>query len=181
MMTFSETSLVDALIIQVVKHGDSRGYFMESFRALEFEQATGVKRFKQENYSQSQRGTLRGLHYQTNNVQGKLVQVLTGDVFDVIVDLRQSSATYGQYHSVILSSDNAKQLWVPEGFAHGFCVLSDCALMSYKCTDYYDPKSEQVILYNDADLNIDWPLSDKISLSDKDKNGLSFSSAPKFK
>lgn len=150
--------------------GDPRGYFFESYNARDFAAAGIDRTFVQDNQSSSARGVLRGLHFQKQYPQAKLVRVIAGEVFDVAVDLRKGSATYGQWHGVILSSDNKRQFYIPEGFAHGFLVLSDLAEFAYKCTDFYHPEDEGGLIWNDPDIGIDWPLQDGVSLifSDKD-------------
>lgn len=155
---------------------------METFRTSVFNEECGERVFVQENHSKSCQGILRGLHYQTQHTQGKLVRVVQGEVFDVAVDLRKASPTYGQWVGVVLSAENKRQLWVPEGFAHGFYVISEEAEFVYKCTDYYHPQSEVSISWNDDDLQIDWPLVDgqPPQLSGKDQAGICFSEAPKF-
>ena len=166
-MKIIETSISDVLLLEPIVHGDARGYFMETFRESWFEENGIDLRFVQDNQSRSVQGTLRGLHYQLKQPQGKLVRVVSGEVFDVAVDMRKDSLTFGQWESVILSEDNKTQLWVPPGFAHGFVVLSDTADFEYKCTDYYDSSDEGSILWNDPELNIPWPIDNPI-LSDKD-------------
>ncbi len=154
---------------------------METFRESIFNETCGIRQFVQENHSKSSRGILRGLHYQTENTQGKLVRVVHGEVYDVAVDMRKSSQTFGRWVGVLLSAENKRQLWVPEGFAHGFYVISDEAEFVYKCTDYYNPKSEVSIKWDDVDLNISWPTAGMSpSLSEKDANGLAFNNAPCF-
>jgi dTDP-4-dehydrorhamnose 3,5-epimerase len=173
-MTFTVTStaLPEVLILEPKVFGDERGFFYESFNAHAFEQATGLKRkFVQDNHSKSAKNVLRGLHYQIQNPQGKLVRVAQGEVFDVAVDLRKSSKTFGQWVGVHLSAENKKQLWVPEGFAHGFVVLSETAEFLYKTTDYYAPAHERCIAWNDPSLNIQWPSSISPKLSTKDSHG----------
>ncbi len=171
----------DALIIEPKVFGDARGFFYESFNAQAFAKATGLDvTFVQDNHSKSARGVLRGLHYQTQQTQGKLVRVVQGEVFDVAVDLRQSSPTYGQWAGVRLSAENNRQFWVPAGFAHGFVVLSETAEFLYKTTDYYAPQHEQCIAWNDPTLNVDWEIDFEPSLSAKDAKGLAWSDAPKF-
>lgn len=181
-MEYVDTEIADVKILEPTVFGDERGFFMETFRADEFSRITGARALVQDNHSKSAHGILRGLHYQTEQPQGKLVRVISGTVFDVAVDMRQSSPTFGRWVGVELSADNKRQLWVPEGFAHGFYVVSDYAEFVYKCTDYYHPASEVSLLWNDADLNIAWPLVDgrEPSLSNKDKQGMRFSEAPKF-
>tara|TARA_R110001583_G_scaffold17482_2_gene70639 strand:+ start:2935 stop:3480 length:546 start_codon:yes stop_codon:yes gene_type:complete len=181
-MKFIETNIPDVKIIEPQVFGDERGFFMETFRTTLFNEHCGERVFVQENHSKSSNRILRGLHFQTENTQGKLVRVTKGEVFDVAVDLRQSSATFGQWVGVLLSADNKRQLWVPEGFAHGFYVTSDEAEFVYKCTDIYNPNSEVSIKWDDPTLNIDWPLIEGQvpSLSAKDEAGVSFLEAPKF-
>jgi dTDP-4-dehydrorhamnose 3,5-epimerase len=179
-----QTSLDGAFVIEPKVFGDERGWFYESYNQLEFEIATGVTpSFVQDNHSLSKQGILRGLHYQTNHVQGKLVRVTKGSVFDVAVDLRKNSSTYGKWFGQELSSDNYLQMWIPPGFAHGFLVLSESAEFLYKTTDYYDPTSERCLLWNDPHLNICWPL-DRIGgqpqLNAKDASGITWDQAPKF-
>lgn len=166
------TAIPEVIILEPKVFGDDRGFFFESFNAKAFEQATGVKReFVQDNHSKSAKNVLRGLHYQIQNPQGKLVRVVQGEVFDVVVDLRKSSTTFGQWLGVHLSAENKKQLWVPEGFAHGFVVLSDSAEFLYKTTDYYAPEFERSLLWNDPDLNIPWPIDAEPKLAAKDMAG----------
>ena len=171
-MKVTETGLKDCLVIEPKVFGDERGYFFESFNQQLFAERTGLDVvFVQDNQSKSNRGVLRGLHFQEGeNAQAKLVRVIKGKVLDVVVDIRPESATYGKTFSVILSEENQKQLFVPRGFAHGFSVLEDNTIFSYKCDNYYNKASESGIMYNDASLNIDWMLGeDEILLSDKDK------------
>jgi len=158
-------------IIETSIFGDDRGYFMETYNKEEFNQAGLTMNFVQDNQSKSKKGVLRGLHFQKEHPQGKLVRVLSGKVFDVGVDLRSDSETYGHWQGVTLSGENKKQFYVPEGFAHGFLVLSDTATFSYKCTDFYHPEDEGGIIWDDNQINIDWPLNDidEIILSEKDK------------
>ena len=181
-MQITQTALNDVVIFEPKVFGDERGFFMETFRADVFTQTTGVESLVQDNHSKSRQGILRGLHYQLEHTQGKLVRVTQGSVFDVIVDLRKSSSTYGQTLGLELSAKNNKQLWVPPGFAHGFYVTSETADFVYKCSDYYYPQSEVSILWNDPVLGIKWPLvnGDEPSLSEKDKVGCLFENAPKF-
>ena len=181
-MKFIDTAIADVKIVEVNVFGDERGFFMETFRADEFMKTTGAKPFVQDNHSKSTQGILRGLHYQQVQTQGKLVRVTSGCVYDVAVDMRQSSPTFGKAVGVVLSSDNKRQLWVPEGFAHGFYVTSDEAEFVYKCTDYYDPSSEVSILWNDPEIGVEWQSVDGggPQLSDKDAEGFSFKNAPKF-
>lgn len=152
--------------------GDSRGYFMETFRQNEFAKACGDYTFVQDNQSKSSKRVLRGLHYQLRHPQGKIARVISGKVFDVAVDLRKNSPDFGSAYSVILDSETHRMFWVPPGFAHGFLVLSDEAEFIYKCTDYYAPGDEKCLLWHDPALHIDWPLTDGLLLSEKDKQGL---------
>ncbi len=154
---------------------DQRGFFLETFRSSSFEKNCSAKSFVQENHSGSSLGVLRGLHLQTKNVQGKLVRVLRGSIYDVVVDLRCQSPTYGRWLGAVLNDRNHHQLWVPEGFAHGFLVTSDYAEIAYKCTNYYDPRSEVSLLWNDPQIGIEWPFEPGFTpiLSDKDSRGLS--------
>ena len=168
-----ESKLPDVKIIEPKVFGDSRGFFFESFEHRRYFQMLGIElAFVQDNISRSKKNVLRGLHYQSQNAQGKLVTVLAGNVFDVAVDIRVDSPTFGQWTGIELSSENKKQLWVPKGFAHGFFVLSDYADFHYKCTDYYHPPSEHSILWNDPKIGIDWPITDLPVLSSKDQNGV---------
>lgn len=151
--------------------GDHRGYFMETYNSEDFKAAGFGQVFVQDNQSSSKKGVLRGLHYQKTHPQGKLVRALKGEIFDVAVDLRPGSKTYGKWHGVILSEENKRQFYIPVGFAHGFLVVSDMAEFAYKCTDFYHPEDEGGVMWNDPDLNISWPIQDnmEIILSDKDK------------
>lgn len=181
-MNVIKTNIPDVLLFEPKVFGDDRGFFYESFNAKAFEDATGIStNFVQDNHSKSVKNVLRGLHYQTEHVQGKLVRVIQGEVFDVAVDLRKSSATFGQWVGQIISSENKRSMWVPPGFAHGFVVLSDTAEFLYKTTDFYSPKHEQAIMWNDPTIGINWPLDEPPSLSVKDSNGLNFNDAPTFK
>jgi dTDP-4-dehydrorhamnose 3,5-epimerase len=176
-----KTSIPEVIIFEPKVFGDERGFFYESFNKKVFKQATGLNiDFVQDNHSKSAKNVLRGLHYQTEHAQGKLVRVTQGEVFDVAVDLRQSSSTFGQWVGEKLSAENKHMIWVPAGFAHGFVVLSETAEFLYKTTDFYSPEHEISIQWNDADLGIDWPLDEEPSLSAKDKDGLAFSEAPYF-
>jgi dTDP-4-dehydrorhamnose 3,5-epimerase len=180
-ITATPTAIPDVLIIEPRVFGDDRGWFLESFNQEDFSTALGhVVHFVQDNHSCSQQGVLRGLHYQLEQTQGKLVRVSRGAVFDVAVDLRETSITFGQWVGVELSATNKKQLWIPPGFAHGFLVLSEEAEFLYKTTDYWHPASEQCILWSDPHLNIQWPDAKPV-LSAKDAQGLSWLDAPKFK
>ena len=170
-MKATPQSIPDVILFEPKVFGDARGFFFESFNHARFEEAVGRPvRFVQDNHSKSTKGVLRGLHYQVQQAQGKLVRVVQGEVFDVAVDIRRSSPTFGQWVGVHLTADNKHQLWVPEGFAHGFVVLSETAEFLYKTTDYYAPAHERSILWNDPDLGIDWPISCAPTLSSKDSN-----------
>jgi len=166
-MNVTETQLAGVLIIEPKVFGDARGFFKETFQAERYREAGIEYTFVQDNYSRSQKGVLRGLHFQITKPQGKLVSCPKGAVFDVAVDIDPESTTYGQYVGVELTEENHKQLWVPPGYAHGFCVLSETADFEYKCTDYYDPSDEGGVIWNDPDVAIDWPI-DQPLLSDKD-------------
>ena len=178
----SPTAIPDVLVIEPKVFGDDRGWFYESFNENDFSNAVGKKvTFVQDNHSLSKKGVLRGLHYQMEQTQGKLVRVARGAVFDVAVDLRQASKSFGQWVGVELSADNKKQLWIPEGFAHGFLVLSDEAEFLYKTTDYWYTASEQCLMWNDPTLNIHWPdVGLPPVLNAKDLQGLSWVDAPKY-
>jgi dTDP-4-dehydrorhamnose 3,5-epimerase len=177
----TKTAIPGVLVFEPTVHGDSRGYFMETFRLNDFSDAGDSLNFVQDNQSKSSQGTLRGLHYQLNFPQGKLVRVLSGEVFDVAVDIRKSSPTFGQWVGELLSADNHKQLWVPPGFAHGFYVTSESAELSYKCTEYYHPEDDNSLLWNDSSIAIQWPLvTDSPLLSDKDKNAKTLLQAALF-
>jgi dTDP-4-dehydrorhamnose 3,5-epimerase len=172
--------LKDAFIIENKVFEDSRGFFIESFSAKEIENIIGKFDFVQDNHSMSIKGVLRGLHYQIENVQGKLVRCISGSVFDVIVDLRKSSPTFGKWFGKTLSNNNI-QIWVPPGFAHGFYTLSDTAEVQYKVTDYYSPKYDRTLLWCDDQLNISWPKNDnQLIISDKDLRGKSFNECDKY-
>jgi dTDP-4-dehydrorhamnose 3,5-epimerase len=168
---FIKTFINGVYIIEPTVFGDERGYFMETYHENEFKQAGINVTFVQDNQSKSKKGVLRGLHFQKTNPQGKLVRVIKGEVFDVAVDLRKDSPTYGKWEGVKLSEENKKQFYVPEGFAHGFLVLSDEAEFTYKCTNFYDAEDEGGILWNDPNIGIEWPIKDinEIILSEKDK------------
>ena len=167
--TVTPTAIPEVLILEPKVFGDARGFFYESFNARDFAQATGLDvNFVQDNHSKSAQGVLRGLHYQIQHAQGKLVRVVQGEVFDVAVDLRKSSATFGQWVGVHLSADNHRQLWVPPGFAHGFVVLSESAEFLYKTTDYWYPEHERSLLWSDAQVGIQWPLDGQPLLAAKD-------------
>jgi len=179
-MKVIETKIPVVKIIEPDVFGDERGFFMETWNQKEFEEkVTGKKTlFVQDNHSKSKKGILRGLHYQTENTQGKLVRVISGEVFDVAVDIRKNSPTFGQWVGEYLSAENKRQLWVPEGFAHGFYVTSESAEFVYKCTNYYNSNAEVAIKWNDPILNILWPINKDVApfLSDKDKNAVDFES-----
>ncbi|MDZ4906849.1 dTDP-4-dehydrorhamnose 3,5-epimerase [Clostridium perfringens] len=168
---FIETKIKDLYIIEPKVFGDERGYFMETYSQKAFEEAGLTMKFVQDNESKSKKGVLRGLHFQTKHTQGKLVRVTQGEVWDVAVDLRKGSPTFGQWEGVHLSAENKRQFYVPEGFAHGFVVLSDKAVFNYKCTDFYAPEYDSGLLWNDKDVNVEWPLEgiEEIILSEKDK------------
>jgi dTDP-4-dehydrorhamnose 3,5-epimerase len=175
------TALDGVLIFEPKVFGDERGFFYESFNARVFKEATGLEpNFVQDNHSRSASGVLRGLHYQVQQAQGKLVRVTQGEVYDVAVDLRRSSPSFGQWTGVYLSAENKRQLWIPQGFAHGFLVLSDYAEFLYKTTDYYAPAHERSIRWNDTSLAIDWPLQGQPQLSAKDMAGVAFTDAELF-
>lgn len=180
-MQYEKLAIPDVVLITPQVFGDERGFFMETFRQNEFEDHCGHYTFVQDNHSKSTHGILRGLHYQHQQPQGKLVRVTQGEVFDVAVDMRQSSPTYGQWVGATLSEQNKQMLWVPPGFAHGFYVTSETAEFQYKCTDYYAPGDEVSILWNDPQLAIQWPIQgQKPRLSAKDEQGLAFKAAPAF-
>ena len=170
-MEVIQTEIPDVKIVKPKVYGDERGFFLETFEQKRYQEMLGISlNFVQDNHSQSQKNVLRGLHFQKENPQGKLVRVVRGEVFDVAVDIRKDSSTYGKWVGVILSEDNKSQLWIPPGLAHGFLVMSDIADFEYKCTNYYDPNSERCLLWNDPTVNINWPISTPI-LSDKDRLG----------
>ena len=182
-MKVEKTKLDGVLIIKPEIFEDDRGFFLESFNKDRYKEAGISLDFVQDNHSRSSKGVLRGLHYQKTKPQGKLVRVVKGEVFDVAVDIRENSPTFGQWEAVTLTEQNKIQFWVPPGFAHGFLVLSDTADFEYKCTDYYDPYDEGSLSWEDPYLGIKWPLVNGSlpKLSDKDAAGLSFKDAPKFK
>lgn len=173
---FNDTRIDGVYIIEPKVFGDSRGYFMETYSKEQLAEAGLSMTFVQDNESKSSKGVLRGLHFQKKHSQGKLVRVTKGEVFDVAVDLRIGSPTYGQWEGVILSDSNKKQFYIPEGFAHGFLVLSDEAIFNYKCTDFYSPEDDGGIMWNDPEINIEWPLNlvENINLSEKDKTHPNF-------
>jgi dTDP-4-dehydrorhamnose 3,5-epimerase len=174
-MQITVKEIPDVLLIEPKVFGDERGFFFESFNQRIWQEKTGISRdFVQDNHSRSARGVLRGLHYQIRRPQGKLVRVVVGEVFDLAVDLRRSSPTFGSWVGEILSAENKKQLWIPEGFAHGFLVLSESAEFLYRTSDYYAPEYERCIIWNDPDLGIDWPLTGDPVLSAKDALGTPF-------
>ena len=177
-MRVAATAIPGLLLLEPTIYQDERGFFFESFNQKRFDDATRRNVcFVQDNHSRSVRHVLRGLHYQIHRPQGKLVRVISGEVFDVAVDLRRSSVTFGKFVSTVLSAANKKQLWIPEGFAHGFLVLSDAAEFLYKTTDYYVPEDERCLIWNDPDIGIDWPVGIEPILSAKDRLGLPLSKA----
>ncbi|PCJ83915.1 MAG: dTDP-4-dehydrorhamnose 3,5-epimerase [Thiotrichaceae bacterium] len=180
-MKIIPTKIPEVLMIEPKVYGDDRGFFFESFNKKVFENLTGMKAdFVQDNHSKSTKGVLRGLHYQIKQPQGKLVRVINGEVYDIAVDLRKTSSTFGQWVGTILSVDNNRQLWIPKGFAHGFVTLSESAEFLYKATDYYAPTYERCICWNDEDLAIDWHYNGYPLVSDKDAQGLTFKQADVF-
>ncbi len=166
--TFRKTSIEGVYVIDVKKHGDSRGYFMETYKKPVFDEAGLVYDFVQDNQSMSSKGVLRGLHFQKTRPQAKLVRCISGEVFDVCVDLRKNSPTFGRWEGVVLSAEKANQFMIPKGFAHGFAVLSDTAVFAYKCDDIYAPGDEGGIIWNDPEIGIEWPFSRNPQLSEKD-------------
>ena len=180
-MKATRLAIPDVVLIEPKVFGDARGFFFESFNQKAFNEATGTNyAFVQDNHSRSSKGVLRGLHYQIQQPQGKLVRVARGRVWDVAVDIRKSSPTFGQWVGAELSEDNQHQLWVPQGFAHGFVVLSESADFLYKTTDYYAPEHERCIAWNDPQLAIAWPIAGAPSLSAKDMQGFAFAQAPVY-
>lgn len=180
-MKTTPLTIPEVVLIEPKVFGDERGFFFESFNQARFEESIGRSvQFVQDNHSCSAKNVLRGLHYQIRQPQGKLVRVVQGEVFDVAVDLRKSSSTFGQWTGTILSAENKHQLWIPEGFAHGFVVLSDTAEFLYKTTDYYAPAHERCLFWNDATVNIDWPEGIQPILSAKDALGATFEQAEVF-
>src|SRR5690606_34303097 len=180
-MKATPLAIPEVILFEPKVFGDDRGFFFESFNQARFEEAVGRPvPFVQDNHSRSARNVLRGLHYQIQQPQGKLVRVVSGEVFDVAVDMRRSSPTFGKWVGAVLSAENKKQLWVPEGFAHGFVVLSDSADFLYKTTDYYAPQHERCVIWNDADLGIQWPMEGEPVLSAKDQQGAAFARADTF-
>jgi dTDP-4-dehydrorhamnose 3,5-epimerase len=181
-MRVINTDIVDVKIIQPLVHGDARGFFLESFNEDVFRSNLGKNvRFVQDNHSRSERDVLRGLHYQINQTQGKLVRVVRGEIFDVAVDLRKRSPTFGKWFGTRLSAENFRQLWIAEGCAHGFLVTSDVADVLYKTTDYYSPSDERCISWCDADLEIEWPIEREPKLSDRDRQAMPFKDAEVFR
>ena len=171
-MRVVKSTLPGVLVIEPEVFGDSRGFFKESYSQVRYQEIGITENFVQDNHSRSTRGVLRGLHYQLEKAQGKLVFVTHGEAFDVVVDIRKGSENFGQWFGVVLSGENHKQLYVPPGFAHGFCVLSDSADFMYKCTNYYHPQSEKSIRFDDPDIGIEWPIDvSRAILSEKDKHG----------
>lgn len=180
-MEFQRLAIPDVVLVKPKVFGDARGYFFEIWEARKFAAAGVRAEFVQDNYSRSVQRTLRGLHYQVNQPQGKLVRVTHGEVFDVAVDLRKSSPSFGRYVSAVLSADNKQQLWIPPGFAHGFYVLSEAAEFFYKCTDYYAPQHERTLRWDDPGLAIPWPLAGETPiLSDKDRMGKALAEADRY-
>lgn len=180
-MNSRSLAIPDIIIFEPKVFGDERGFFFESFNNRAFEEATGRHvNFVQDNHSQSSKGVLRGLHYQIQNTQGKLIRVTSGEIFDVAVDLRRSSPTFGKWVGAVLSEKNKCQLWIPEGFAHGFVVTSERAEVLYKTTDYWSPEHERCIAWNDPNVAITWPLEGQPDLSSKDRLGSSLHGADLF-
>jgi len=180
-MKVTATAIADVLIVEPKVFGDARGFFFESFNQKAFNQATGLNlNFVQDNHSRSAKGVLRGLHYQIQQPQGKLVRVVRGAVFDVAVDIRKGSPTFGQWVGIELTEENHKQLWIPAGFAHGFLVTSESAEFLYKTTDYYAPEHERCIAWNDPTIGIQWPIQGEPSLSAKDQQALTLAKAAHF-
>lgn len=181
-MKIIDTAIPEVKIIEATVFGDERGFFMETFRQSLFDDLTGGKAFVQDNHSRSVQGILRGLHYQIKQPQGKLVRVVSGEVYDVAVDMRKNSPTFGQHVGVVLSAENKRQFWVPEGFAHGFYVMSKSADFVYKCTNYYAPEHDRSLCWNDPQLNINWPLVDgeQPTLSEKDTKAPLLANADTF-
>ena len=181
-MKVTETAIPEVLLVEPTVYGDERGFFCESYNEKKWQELTGLETiFVQDNHSRSVKNVLRGIHYQIQHAQGKLVRVVVGEVFDVAVDLRQSSPTFGQWVGERLSAENKKSLWVPEGFGHGFLVLSDVAEFLYRTTDFYAPEYERCIAWNDSTIAIEWPLDGMPLLSEKDAKGSAFSKAEYYK
>jgi len=172
-----ETAIPGLLSIEPKVFEDQRGFFLESWQQKRYQEVGVSYPFVQDNVSRSKKGVLRGLHFQNPNPQGKLVYVLSGEVFDVIVDIRKGSPTFGEWFGTTLSEENKKQLFVPPGCAHGFCVTSDSALFAYKCSDYYSPESEKTLLWNDPDIKIEWPMVDPV-ITEKDQKGIALNALP---
>lgn len=181
-MNIIDTAIPDVKILEPKVFGDERGFFLETFREDWFREHVADVTFVQDNHSKSGQGILRGLHYQTQQTQGKLVRVIAGEVYDVAVDVRKDSPTFGKHVGVLLNGDNKRQLWVPEGFAHGFYVTTESAEFVYKCTNYYAPEFEQSVLWNDPSLSIQWPLVNSMQplLSPKDEAGVMLADTPTF-
>ncbi len=181
-MDYKKLAIPDVVLMTPKVFGDERGFFLETFRQNEFEEQCGKHTFVQDNHSKSTKGILRGLHYQVQQPQGKLVRVTLGEVFDVAVDMRANSSTFGKWVGALLNEENKQMLWVPPGFAHGFYVTSEEAEFQYKCTDYYAPMHDRSLLWNDESIGIDWPIPDGSipTLSDKDKNAKKFNEADTF-
>ena len=179
-MNVTHSKLSGLILIEPKVFGDARGYFMETWNLRKYQDAGITAQFVQDNISVSRRGALRGLHFQNPNPQGKLVSVLQGEVLDVVVDLRVRSSTFGQYEAVNLSSDNKRQFYIPPGFAHGFAVLSETAMFHYKCTDFYSPKDEMTLRWNDPAVGVQWPIAEPV-VSDKDAKGLLLKDIPREK
>ena len=179
-MKVIETTLPGVIVIEPKVFGDQRGFFQETYHAQRYREAGLDVTFVQDNHSRSRRGVLRGLHYQMIQMQGKLVSVTRGEVFDVAVDIRKGSATFGQWYGTHLNDENHRQMYVPPGYAHGFCVLSETVDFIYKCTDYYHPQSEKGVLWNDPEIGIEWPISiDEVILSEKDQKNRRLSEVAK--
>jgi dTDP-4-dehydrorhamnose 3,5-epimerase len=179
-MEFINTSLPEVMLLKPKVHGDHRGFFMETFRKEVFDKAGITADFVQDNHSKSAKGILRGLHYQIKQPQGKLIRVVAGEIYDVAVDMRRSSPTFGLWVGVVLSAENKHALWIPPGFAHGFYVMSDDAEVTYKTTTYYAPEYDRSLLWNDPLLNIGWPEKTNVVLSDKDRNASMFAVAETY-
>lgn len=179
-MKVIDTEIPDVKIIEPTVFGDERGFFMETWNQKRFEELVTGKptKFVQDNHSKSKKGILRGLHYQTENTQGKLVRVISGEVFDVAVDIRKGSPTFGHWIGEYISAENKRQLWIPEGFAHGFYVTSEEAEFVYKCTDVYNPEKEQAIIWDDLTIGIEWPITGELYLSEKDRKGNKLTNSP---
>ena len=175
-----DTKLAGVFVLEPRVFGDARGFFLENYNQRELAEMGIQDTFVQDNHSYSTRNVVRGLHYQIRHAQGKLIRVIVGEILDVVVDLRKSSPTFGQWGSVLLSGENKHMLWIPPGFAHGFRVLSEGAHVMYKATDYYEPAAERTLAWNDAELNIDWQLSGDPIVSNKDQHGAAFRDAEKF-